>query len=113
MKAIGMAIPSMGLLHNHVNASIVANEETQERAWGDEAQKFTSFESWMKLFGKDYINQRSRYIDGFDADIISLHCPIATKVRMQRARNYDRLLEERKRWFKNSLNFNGVVQWWP
>ena len=74
--------------------------------------KYSNFNGWLKSVGREAIKKEARWIQGFDADLIDMHLPLATKVRMQRARNCQRVLDERQQWFAKKLNLNGFVKWW-
>lgn len=52
--------------------------------------KFGSFTEWLLLGGHDQIERNARRVDGLDPEIVEMHLPLATKVRMQRRRNLAR-----------------------
>ncbi len=83
-----------------------------EVATGQGPSTYRTFAQWWTKAGKDMIKDEAKHISGFDADILTLHCPLATKVRYQRAKNYERLLNERESWFAKTLKQNGKVTWW-
>ncbi len=58
---------------------------------------FFSFKEWFDAFGHDRAWGRSREVSGLDADLIEMRLPLATKVRMQQARQYDRIVENERR----------------
>jgi len=76
------------------------------------ASTFRTFAKWWTDIGKNLIKEQAKNIQGFDADILTLHCPLATKVRYQRARNFERLLKEREGWFDATMKHSGKVTWW-
>ena len=73
---------------------------------------FVSFIKWFQDVGEAAIRAEARVFQTVDADIIEMRLPLATKVRMQRARNYKRLLAERRTWFDRTLNREGKVEYW-
>ena len=75
--------------------------------------KFHDFAAWFREFGAAAIRTESKEIRHLDADLITLHLPLVTKIRMQRERNYQRLLRERRDWFGRKMKQDGVVNWWP
>ena len=88
----------------------IPSEGTQ----ADKASKFWNFATWFKRDGERYIRAQARDVERLDPDIYCLHsASLWTKVRMQRERNYTRLLLERKNWFGRSVASNGFVEWWP
>ena len=74
--------------------------------------KFTSFTDWLTRFGREQLREQAREIGGFDADLIEMRLPLATKVRMQRDRNYARLLAWKKHWFAKQIGLQGFVEQW-
>ncbi len=80
---------------------------------GDSPVKFTDFAAWLKTVGRDSIAAEAHGRGGMDPDLIEMRLPLATKMRMQRQRNYERILEERKNWFERTLRRDGVLNWWP
>ena len=75
-------------------------------------ERFLSFANWLKAVGEDEIRREARNIHSVDADIIEMRLPLATKARMQRARNYKRLMEEKRSWFDRLLTRDGKVEYW-
>lgn len=59
------------------------------------------------------LREQAREIRGFDPDIVEMRLPLTTKVRMQRERNYRRIVESQKGWFARQVERLGFVQWWP
>ncbi len=74
---------------------------------------FTDYTEWFKKFGDAQARKQAEYFHGFDADLIDMRWPIATKVRVQRERNYDRIVEERKASLLGKLAREGSFSWWP
>ena len=56
--------------------------------------------------------QESSYINCLDPDLASMHLPLATLFRMQKARNYERIKADRKTWFERQMEAAGFVQIW-
>lgn len=75
--------------------------------------KFWDFASWLKRYGERQILGEARAVHGLDPDIIEMRLPLATKVRMQRGRNYERLLAHKKDWFDLAIQERGFMEWWP
>lgn len=75
--------------------------------------RFTDFFSWFKEIGRAEIERQAKYVDGFDADIVARHLPLATKVRLQRERNYARIKEERRQDIEKRIGLRGFAEWWP
>lgn len=91
-------------------AGITSSEYAEE---ADKARKFLSFVSWFKSGGENEMRHRAEFIDGFDADIIEMRSPSLTaKVRMQRERNYARIIGEKQSFFKRTLARQGFVEDW-
>lgn len=74
---------------------------------------FRSVTAWWKAFGEDEIRRQTRYVTQFDADIISLHLPLQTKVAFHRRRNFERQKAERFRDMAERLTRDGQIKWWP
>lgn len=77
------------------------------------AISFKSFAKWWSDFGEDSTMEEAKSIHGFDADILDRHLPMATKVRLQTERNYDRIKKRREREFSKSILSTGEWKWWP
>ncbi|HDZ73699.1 MAG TPA: hypothetical protein ENH55_13220 [Aurantimonas coralicida] len=90
----------------------ISNEGIEPPSSDNERLTFTDYASWFSRVGHAEITRQASYIHGFDGDIIDFHLPMVTKVRMQRARNYERILAERKRWFVKKIGLKGFVNWW-
>ena len=91
-------------------AGIASAEYAEE---GDRARKFMNFVSWFKAGGENEMRRRAEFIDGFDADIIEMRSPSLTaKVRMQRERNFVRIIREKQSFFKRTLARQGFVKDW-
>lgn len=74
-------------------------------------ERFYDFASWFIKHGRRQLWQEAKptYLD---PDIMSMHLPINTKHRMQRLRNYDQLIEQRKLSFGNAFKTQGWIEWW-
>jgi hypothetical protein len=77
-----------------------------------EPRKFADFGSWFKQIGEKQARRGAHHVSGFDADIIEMRLPLATKVRMQRERNYQREIKEHREWFADTISLKGFVEWW-
>ena len=76
-------------------------------------KRFSDFMSWFRGGGEKEMRDEANNIDGFDPDLIEMHSPsLATKVRMQRKRNYERLLKKKKSWVEEQITKNGHVKDW-
>ncbi|MGB1214591.1 MAG: hypothetical protein ACPG4X_14600 [Pikeienuella sp.] len=73
--------------------------------------KFFRFSDLLKKFGDQY-KERADSVSCLDPDIVEMHLPLATKVRMQRERNYERIIESEKRYFERELSVAGFVSRW-
>ncbi len=78
----------------------------------DGNRSFTSFAKYMLDIGNESIRDEAKHIYGFDPEIIDMHLPMQSKVRMQQNRNYDRLLKSRKNWFEKAIAKDGKASWW-
>ena len=79
----------------------------------DEAPRlFHSVASWWEAFGKDQVFKETKYVTHFDADILSFHLPLQTKVAFQRRRNFECRKEERLREMGERILKNGFIKWW-
>lgn len=120
MRGAAMAIPSAPLLADQYQRGLLtgrngiadAGECVETAPQGNEPARFTSFRSWFSQIGREKIKRLAKNIIGFDADLIEMRLPLTTKVRIQRRRNYERLLAEKKNWFAEHLGRRGFVQWW-
>ncbi len=118
LRAIGLGAPAAGFVAEKFKRDMVISPGVSNVASGQpgppcsESLKFTSFGDWLKRIGYDALKGEARLISGFDGDIIDMHLPMTTKCRMQRARNYARLLEGRKHWFSERLGAQGFVTDW-
>ena len=75
--------------------------------------KFFEFAEWWKAFGKESAEQRARHVSHFDADILAMQSiSLPTKIRMQRARNFERIMAEQKQDFFRRVARDGHFQWW-
>ena len=101
----------MRLMTGGLSGVGIASPEYAEQ--GDKERKFLSFTKWFKEGGENEMQKTAQFIDGFDADIIEMQSPSLTgKVRMQRKRNYERILHEKQSFFKRMLARHGFVKDW-
>ena len=118
LKAIGIGAPAAGFIAEKIKRDMVINPgisgdvSCQPESTSDGPLKFTSFADWFKRFGGERAKHEAHQISGFDGDIIDMHLPMVTKIRMQRARNYAQILERQKRQFNNELSTKGMFTWW-
>ena len=101
----------MGLMRGGLFGAGISDNVAPESVGGE--SKFINFTSWLAGGGEKKIRRSAEDINGFDADIIEMHSPSLTaKVRMQRKRNYNRLLAYKQGWFKEILARKGIVTDW-
>lgn len=119
LKAIGIGAPAARLIAEKMKHDMVISagmgvrpSVTEDSPSSSSPLRLTSFAEWLKL-GHDRLKEEADQISSFDGDIIDMRLPMMTKCRMQRARNYARLVNKRKRWFTKTLAANGAVSWWP
>ncbi len=120
LKAIGVGAPAAGFIAEKIKRDMVlnpgiagdGNHLAETTSASDGPLKFTSFADWFKRFGCNRAKNEANQISGFDGDIIDMHLPMVTKIRMQRARNYTRILERQKHQFSNELSTKGWFTWW-
>jgi len=75
--------------------------------------KFTSFKKFIDSTNTEQsIREDARTINGFDPDVLTLHLPLQTKVRMQRERNYNYLMKQKEDWFARAVKTNGFLGWY-
>ena len=72
----------------------------------------SSVAEFMRLIGTERAAREAMCFTGYDPDILEMRLPSVTKVRMQRARNYVRALDEQRADAGRRL-LNGSFQWWP
>ena len=102
----------MGLMQGGLFGAGIAGDVAAEVGGANES-KFTTFASWLAGGGEKEMRRNAQDIHGFDADIIEMQSPSLTaKVRMQRKRNYIRLLDYKQGWFKEILARKGIVKDW-
>lgn len=77
--------------------------------------KIFSFLQWLKEGGERELRASARNIHGLDPDLLAMQSlPFATKVRIQRQRNYERLKDERRGYVEDRLRRDGgSFEWWP
>ena len=118
LKAIGVGAPAAGFIAEKIKRDMVINPGiARDASYAPEVAshgplKFTNFADWFKRFGCNSAKDEAHQISGFDGDIIDMHLPMVTKIRMQRARNYTRILERQKHQFSNELSTKGWFTWW-
>ena len=120
LRAIGLGAPAAGFIAEKIKRDMVMNPGISGGGAcaptsahpSDGPLKFTSFADWFKRFGCNRAKREAHEISGFDGDIIDMHLPMVTKIRMQRARNYTRILERQKHQFNGELSAKGVFTWW-
>lgn len=78
---------------------------------GDSSVEITSFAEWLKLGGEEALRREAQQVRGFDADLLSMRLPMATLVRMQRARNEKTIYEQHKKAIERRL-MSGAFKWW-
>ncbi len=74
--------------------------------------KYTSVAEWWEKFGEAEMGRQSRHVSCFDPDLIEMRIPLATKVRIQRQRDYDRSKAERWADMERRLSLHGFIEWW-
>lgn len=118
LKAIGIGAPAAGFIAEKIKRDMVINPgisgggDCPSGVASDGPLKFTNFADWFKRFGCHRAKRDAHQISGFDGDIIDMHLPMVTKIRMQRARNYARILENQKHQFNGELSTKGWFTWW-
>ena len=101
----------MGLMRGGLFGAGISSDSAGDG--GPNESKFTNFASWLTGGGEKEIRRNAEDINGFDADIIEMRSPsLSAKVRMQRKRNYIRLLDYKQGWFKEILARKGIVRDW-
>lgn len=73
---------------------------------------FRKFEDWLRNHGEKSIRDQADIVEALDADLSILRLPITTLIRMQRRRNYARLLDDQRDWFDKLLARDGKVTQW-
>lgn len=74
--------------------------------------RFTNFASWFKKF-EPRLREEAKHVHSLDPDLAMMHLPLPTLVRMQRARNYERIVADRQRTIEEKLSLKGLIEWWP
>ncbi len=74
--------------------------------------KYTSVAEWWEKFGEAELGRPQRHVSGFDPDLIEMRLPMATKVRIQRQRNYEYAKAEQWANMERRLSLNGFIEWW-
>jgi hypothetical protein len=73
---------------------------------------FRQFADWFGAFGEKRARRDARDVVGFDPDILELNLPMPTKVRMQRERNFQRIVARQKESFLEHMEREGKFEWW-
>lgn len=114
MRAMAGAASAVALADKADMEKLIGdNNEGNRAGYPSATEKFTSFSDWMNKYGHKALKEQAWYIRAWDADILDMGLPLVTKTRMQRSRNYERAVEDRKRDFANSIGLSGVFEWWP
>lgn len=81
---------------------------------GQQPQRWTSFGDFFKKSGMEIeAREEAKEVAGFDADILEMRSLSTTaKVRMQRERNYQRIIARRKFWFERDISLRGFAERW-
>ena len=115
LRSIAMAVPAAIVVAETTDLAKLTNETSHS---GDSAcalnagTKFSSFADWLSKYGHASMKLEARATPCFDADIIDMRLPLVTKVRLQRTRNYSRLLERRKSAIAKEIGLNGFYECW-
>lgn len=120
LRAIGLSAPAANMIAGKMTRDMMSNPgianigspNPEPAAQESAPMTFTSFSDWFREVGEGAIKEEAQHISGFDADICEMYLPLATKVRMQRARNVKRILAKRQNWFARALQSRKVVTWW-
>jgi len=80
---------------------------------GTKPEKFFKFADWFKGVGRSQAVNQARHVSELDPDLIGMRLPLASKVNMQRSRNYARIVEDQRSNFERRLSLNGFFEWWP
>ena len=72
---------------------------------------FTDFAKWA-IGERDSWRRQARDVHSLDPDIACMHIPLATAIRFQCQRNYERIEAEQKSWFERMLADNGKFEWY-
>lgn len=99
-------LPVAGVAGNAVSGSIRSGLSAPK------PKIFTSFSDWLIGAGLKQLREEAKYIRQIDADIISMRLPLATKHRMQQRRNLNRLIEDRRSWFSETIKRDGRVEYY-
>ena len=78
----------------------------------DAPNQYLSVAQWWENCGEQAARERSQHVHSLDADLVEMRIPMATKARMQRARNYDRAKGDLLRDVARRLSLHGVIKWW-
>ena len=72
-------------------------------------QSFTSFAKWFSAGGDREIRENAKNVYSLDPDLAESRLPLQHRFRVQKKRNYERIMAERKSWFSRLLLRNGSV----
>jgi hypothetical protein len=105
MMAAGGA-SSAGLGSSAVQGAVAAG--------GNAPRVIRSLAEYLTVDRVKQIKQRANQnaLSHLDPDLLYWNVPMATKVREQRRRNYDRVLEEESTYFERVVRINGVFKDW-
>lgn len=124
LKAIGIAPAAASALAHQVNAGAVsaltAEGSSIPRSGGiaagsigNASLKFKDVASWWSEIGDKDARDNARYVSQIDPDIIDMRLPSATKVRLQRERNYERRKQSMLAHMAKKLSLKGFIEDWP
>ena len=123
-KAIGLAPAAVPILAQQIQLAAsgafglrhngpVLGGSIAEPSLG-EGQTFTSFAEWWRKFGHDHTIKNTENPSSLDPDLIVMRSlPITAKIRIQRARNTEKLRAMQERNFLRDIARNGVFRWFP
>lgn len=120
LKALGLAPAAAGMMAQglQAQASTAMLSNVVRAGCGSAPQpgsgnkEFFNFMDWWRSYGEKDARRSARQFAGFDAEIMCLKLPLATKVRMQTERNYRRIKAERQADFLETVMAKGKFTWW-
>lgn len=113
LRTIGMAVPAAIAVAETADLTKLTNGQPYEGECAPSSgTKFASFADWFSKHGRARLKLEAWGTPCFDADIIDMRLPLVTKVRLQRARNYSRLLERRKSLIAKEIGVHGFYECW-
>jgi hypothetical protein len=93
------------------SAAVSMAQPTVEAAISGGQLTFTNFLKYA-LHNEHAWRKQANQVTHLDPDLLSMHLPLTTLFRLQRARNYERIKAESKISFARVLQMNGKVQQW-